>query len=135
MNIYGIDKKLIWIDLRVENFKDTALRSSRSELFCLPQACNFIKKDTLAQMFLCDFCQMFKNTLFIEHLWRMLLYIPFSLWLWNSKRMAKHICCLSTWFLIATLVFQLFHKMIIITMCWGLVSTSCFVLNSFLSHV
>ena len=26
------------------------------------RACNFIKKETLAQVFSCDFCEIFKNT-------------------------------------------------------------------------
>ena len=34
-----------------------------------PQACKFIKKETLAQVFSCDFCEVFKNTFFTEHLW------------------------------------------------------------------
>ena len=34
-----------------------------------PQACNFIKKEALAQMFSCEFCEIFKNTFFTEHLW------------------------------------------------------------------
>ena len=29
-----------------------------------PQACNFIKKETLAQVFSCEFCQISKNTFF-----------------------------------------------------------------------
>ena len=33
------------------------------------QACNFIKKETLAQMLSCEFCVIFKNTFFTEHLW------------------------------------------------------------------
>ena len=33
-----------------------------------PQACNFIKKETLAQAFSCEFCEISKNTFFIEHL-------------------------------------------------------------------
>ena len=33
------------------------------------EACNFIKKETLAQVFYCEFCEIFKNTFFIEHLW------------------------------------------------------------------
>ena len=33
------------------------------------QACNFIKKDALAQEFSCEFCEIFKNTFFTEHLW------------------------------------------------------------------
>ena len=33
-----------------------------------PEACNFIKKDTLALAFSCEFCQI-SNTCFTEHLW------------------------------------------------------------------
>ena len=33
-----------------------------------PQACNFIKKETVAQVFSCEFCEIFKNTFFTEHL-------------------------------------------------------------------
>ena len=36
-------------------------------------ACNFIKKVTLAQVFSCEFCEIFKNTFFMEHLWCLLL--------------------------------------------------------------
>ena len=32
------------------------------------EACNFIKKETLAQVFSCDFCEIFQNTFFTEHL-------------------------------------------------------------------
>ena len=50
-----------------------------------PQACNFIKKETLALMFLCEFGEMFKNTFFIEHLRWLLLPIslkrPFFCWM------------------------------------------------------
>ena len=35
---------------------------------CRPDACNFIKKETLAQVFLSEFWEMSKNTFFIEHL-------------------------------------------------------------------
>ena len=35
--------------------------------------CNFIKKETLAQVFSCEFCEISKNTLFTEHLWWLLL--------------------------------------------------------------
>ena len=34
----------------------------------LPQACNFNKKETLAQVLSCEFCEFFKNTYFEEHL-------------------------------------------------------------------
>ena len=31
--------------------------------------CNFVKKETRAQMFFREFCEIFKSTYFIEHLW------------------------------------------------------------------
>ena len=31
--------------------------------------CNLIKKETLAQVFSCEFCEIFKNTFFTEHVW------------------------------------------------------------------
>ena len=31
--------------------------------------CNIIKKETLAQEFSCEFCEISKNTFFTEHLW------------------------------------------------------------------
>ena len=31
--------------------------------------CNFIKKETLTQVFSCEFCEISKNTFFTEHLW------------------------------------------------------------------
>ena len=36
-------------------------------MFCkkvAPEACNFIKRETLAQMFSCEFCKISKNTIF-----------------------------------------------------------------------
>ena len=33
-----------------------------------PEACNFIKKETLTKVFSCEFCEIFKNTFFTEHL-------------------------------------------------------------------
>ena len=33
------------------------------------EACNFIKKETLAQVFSREFCEICKNTFFAEHLW------------------------------------------------------------------
>ena len=41
----------------------------------LPEACNFIKKESLAQVFSCEFCEISKNTFFIEHLWWLLLKV------------------------------------------------------------
>ena len=38
-------------------------------------ACNFTKKETIVQVFVCEFCKIFKNTFFIEHLRLLLLYL------------------------------------------------------------
>ena len=35
----------------------------------MPEACNFVKKETPTQAFSCEPCEIFKNTFFIEHLW------------------------------------------------------------------
>ena len=35
----------------------------------MPQACNFSKKETLVQVFSCEFYEISKNTFFAEHLW------------------------------------------------------------------
>ena len=36
---------------------------------CRPQACNFIKIETMAQVFSYEFCEISKNTFFTEHVW------------------------------------------------------------------
>ena len=33
------------------------------------QVCNFIKMETLALMLFFEFCEIFKNTFFTEHVW------------------------------------------------------------------
>ena len=39
------------------------------EMFCLrPEACNFIKRETQAQVFSCEFCEISKNIFLTEHL-------------------------------------------------------------------
>ena len=40
-----------------------------------PEACDFIEKETLTQVFSCKFCKISRNTFFIEHLWWLLLKI------------------------------------------------------------
>ena len=37
------------------------------------EACNFIKKETVTQVFSCGFCEISKNTFFTETLWWLLL--------------------------------------------------------------
>ena len=46
---------------------------SQENICCQTQACNFIKKETLAQVFSCEIREIYKNTFFIEHLWWLLL--------------------------------------------------------------
>ena len=49
----------------------TGKRRCKSLFFylkCSPKACNFIKKEILAQVFSCEFCKDFKNNFFTEHL-------------------------------------------------------------------
>ena len=38
-------------------------------------ACNFIKKETLSQVFFCQLCEVFKNKFFIEHFRWLLLEV------------------------------------------------------------
>ena len=40
-----------------------------------PEACNFIKKETLPRVFSCELCEIFKNTFFIEHFRWLLLVV------------------------------------------------------------
>ena len=42
-----------------------------------PEACNFIKKETVAQVFSCEFCEIYKNTFYYrEHLrWLLLVFL------------------------------------------------------------
>ena len=42
------------------------------------QVCNFIEKETLSQVFSCEFCQILQNTFFTEHLWTTTLAQMFS---------------------------------------------------------
>ena len=37
-----------------------------SEMFYETEACNFTKKETMTQVFSCEFCEISKNTLFTE---------------------------------------------------------------------
>ena len=41
---------------------------TRSDSTCIPQVCNLIKKESVAQVFSCEFWEISKNTFFTEHL-------------------------------------------------------------------
>ena len=60
-NFYGTYKKL----------QDVADNTSTATVSFL---CNFIKKETLAQVFSCEICGISKNTFCTEHLWWLLLH-------------------------------------------------------------
>ena len=53
--------------------QDFPLHASAKLLFQLNsnvlEACNFIKKGTLAQVLSCEFCEISRNIFFTEHLW------------------------------------------------------------------
>ena len=59
------DPKAFYKKSVLRNFtKFTGKNLYQSLFFNRPQACNFIKQDTLAQMFFCEFCEISKNPFF-----------------------------------------------------------------------
>ena len=50
-------------------FKNELYTTKVNGIQCQAQACNFVKKEALAQVFSCDFCEVFNFTFFTEHLW------------------------------------------------------------------
>ena len=51
---------------------------------------NFIKKETLAQVFSCELCEIFKNTFFTEHLLATAseenhVKITLQIWIWINN--------------------------------------------------
>ena len=54
-----------FISTQILNFIFMLLVKSRYDSV----ACNFVKKEILAEAFSCEFCQISKNTFFTEHLW------------------------------------------------------------------
>ena len=58
-----------------------AFRISHQRCSIRPEACNFIKKETLAQVFSCKFCEISKSTFFKNTSGQMLLcFMAFSDW-------------------------------------------------------
>ena len=55
-----------------------------------PLACSFIKKESLTQLYSCEFCEITKNTFFTEHLWT-LASVTLVLWLKEVKVYVKYI--------------------------------------------
>ena len=63
-------------------------------------SCNVIKKETPSQVFSCQFCEIFKSTFFIEHLWWLLL--PILKPLDSQRQLCKRISKLVTIYFIST---------------------------------
>ena len=68
-SIAFLDNCLIALDIKIDKIQ-TCLNSTHNNLLFndRPKSCNFIKKETLAQMFSCEFCKISRNKLFIEHI-------------------------------------------------------------------
>ena len=66
-------------DILQDVFKTSSRRLARW-LQDRPQACNFIKKETLAQVFSSEFHEISKNTFFTEHLWTTASVFFWKLW-------------------------------------------------------
>ena len=94
----GFFSPQIYVELNLTIMRVIQDGSSRPEVFCkkgvlrnfakftekhlcqglfLPEACNFIKKETRAQTFSCEFWEISENTFFTKHLWA----VAFS-WFW-----------------------------------------------------
>ena len=56
-----------WSIIPQKQFTEAATKQNAQENTCT-RVCNFIKKETLAQVFSWEFCEISKNTLFREHL-------------------------------------------------------------------
>ena len=62
---YIVKLKLHFLHKKIRSSHDMFYRKRFSQ----PEACNFIKKGTLTQVFSCEFCEISKNTFFTEHIW------------------------------------------------------------------
>ena len=58
--------KKVFLEVSQNSQENTCARSA-TLLKRDPEACNFIKKETLAQLFSCEFCEISKNT-YTEHI-------------------------------------------------------------------
>ena len=53
----------------LRNFTKFTGKHLCQSLFFNKKDFNFIKKETLVQVFSCEYCEISKNTFFTEHLW------------------------------------------------------------------
>ena len=61
----------VYLKLFLQNSQETGKHLCQSFFLIKLQVedCNFIKKETLTQVFSCEVCKIFKNTFLTEHLW------------------------------------------------------------------
>ena len=64
----GVPWNKVFLEIS-QNSQKTLVPESLFKQSCRPEVCNFIKKETLAQVFSCEFCKSSKNIFFTEHLW------------------------------------------------------------------
>ena len=76
-------RKVVWKQF-------STYRSSHRRCFVrkgvLINSCNFIKKETLTQVFSCEFCEISKNTFSTQHLWT-----TASILTWNLKSQESYL--------------------------------------------
>ena len=64
-------------------FLETSQNSQENT--CAREACNFIKKESLTQVFSCEFCEISKKTFFTEYLRWLLLHIVTGIMVINQE--------------------------------------------------
>ena len=64
----GVLYKKVFLEFSQSSQENTCARASFL-IKLQAKAFNFIKKEALAQVFFCEFCENSKNTFFTEHLW------------------------------------------------------------------
>ena len=75
--------KKVFLEILQNSQENTCARVSFLIKLQARPLCNFIKKETLAQVFSCEFCEISKSTFLIEHLWAT-AFLFNSFWLWRS---------------------------------------------------
>ena len=67
------DKAKVYLEtLRIDKYLLRDYKKNFKKVFRAyspKKASNFVKKEALAQVFSCEFCEIFKNTFFTEHVW------------------------------------------------------------------
>ena len=64
---WGVPQKKVFLEIS-QNWQENTCAIVSFLIKLQAEACNFIKKETLAQVFSCQFCKISKNTFFLEHL-------------------------------------------------------------------